>query len=236
MSLRVQVRFLILSLIILFAIGACSSALRTEFLMEITQEVTREVFVVVTATSNLQMGDPMTSSPTDETTTAVPTQALATPTPTLDLRPTNTVNQIIVAEQLFQFGRMFYLQPNGAIWVLLYEDETRSNGVWSQYVDTWNETMMEFDPENTPPSGLYQPKHGFGKLWRETEAVRASLGWAIEPEVGRLANYEYSVNGLTVDGEWFTTSAVHMLDSQYGEIFVFNEPAMTWGLQATPGQ
>jgi hypothetical protein len=46
--------------------------------------------------------------------------------------------------------------------------------------------MPETDPAFDPPagSGFYQPKRGFGRVWREQPGVRERLGWATDPEFG----------------------------------------------------
>ncbi len=90
------------------------------------------------------------------------------------------------AEQPFENGRMVWLEEiRGETFVtqrqilVLYDD-----GKYEQYQDTWMEGQPESDPSITPPSGLYQPVRGFGKVWRETTSVRDKLGWATVPEQG----------------------------------------------------
>jgi hypothetical protein len=90
------------------------------------------------------------------------------------------------AEQPFENGRMVWLEEvRGETFVtqrqilVFYND-----GKYEQYQDTWMEGQAESDPLIMPPSGLYQPVRGFGKLWRETAGVRDKLGWATVPELG----------------------------------------------------
>jgi hypothetical protein len=90
------------------------------------------------------------------------------------------------AEQPFENGRMVWLEEvRGETFVtqrqilVFYND-----GKYEQYQDTWMEGQAESDPLIVPPSGLYQPVRGFGKLWRETAGVRDKLGWATVPELG----------------------------------------------------
>jgi hypothetical protein len=90
------------------------------------------------------------------------------------------------AEQPFQNGRMIWLEEvSGDSFVLqrqilvLYND-----GQYAQYEDTWTEGQPESDPSIVPPSGLYQPIRGFGKVWRENTSVRNKLGWATTSEQG----------------------------------------------------
>jgi hypothetical protein len=43
----------------------------------------------------------------------------------------------------------------------------------------FEEGMPETSPEyDNPPEGLYQPRRGFGMLWRSNAAVRDRVGWA----------------------------------------------------------
>jgi hypothetical protein len=90
------------------------------------------------------------------------------------------------AEQPFENGRMVWLEEvRGETFVtqrqilVFYND-----GKYEQYQDTWMEGQPESDPSIVPPSGLYQPIRGFGKVWRESTGVRDRLGWATVPEQG----------------------------------------------------
>ena len=56
--------------------------------------------------------------------------------------------------------------------------------------------MMESDPTITPPSGYYQPRRGFGKIWREQAGARDKLGWATANERGLGAAWQPFQNGL----------------------------------------
>lgn len=99
------------------------------------------------------------------------------------------------ADGAFQHGRMVWLQEiragstaiNNQI-LVLYED-----GSWVQFDDTWSEGQPESDPGIVPPAGLYQPIRGFGKLWRDNAAVRDKLGWALAPEQGYTATWQWQM-------------------------------------------
>jgi hypothetical protein len=59
-----------------------------------------------------------------------------------------------------------------------------SNGTYQRYDDTWFDGK---DPETTgetAPAGLNTPVRGFGKVWHNNPAVKTSLGWATNTEVG----------------------------------------------------
>jgi len=60
----------------------------------------------------------------------------------------------------------------------------RSDQTWQLYDDTWREGDQEWDPNILVPTGLYQPKRGFGKVWRDQSGVRSALGWATTEERG----------------------------------------------------
>jgi hypothetical protein len=49
--------------------------------------------------------------------------------------------------------------------------------------DTWNESLPETANLTPPAPNLYEPKRGFGKVWRESTSLRLQerLGWATEP-------------------------------------------------------
>lgn len=221
-------RLLILLLVILVAVAACDSSRQTQYLLEVTREVT--VIVVVTATPE---GDAVASA-VDETPDAEPTVAPTevvetTPEPTPDPFPAPVIDQIIVAEQAFENGRMFYLQPNQEIWVMINTDDDTA-GVWTRHRDTWSEDLPETDPSIVPPEeDLYQPIRGFGKLWRENPAVREALGWALEDEMGHVTDYAYYAGGeVTADGEYVPGPGYHTIRSRFGQTYIFDETNGTW--------
>jgi hypothetical protein len=159
------------------------------------------------------------------TATPGPTNTPA-PTATPDLRPTATTGQIAVAEEVFERGRMFYIQPLDQIWVMVVSGE--GEGDWSIYPDTFEEGDAEVDPSLVPPEGMYQPERGFGKLWRENPDVREALGWGVTPEFGYNSDYRYQPGGQVVDGVYTPGPGYHVLFSLDGEAFQFNEADNTW--------
>ncbi|MEP7292244.1 MAG: hypothetical protein ABI835_10690 [Chloroflexota bacterium] len=169
-----------------------------------------------------------TSAPTAAATdaTAVTTQE-ATPLP--PNFPTPVVAEVQVAEQLFEHGRMFWVEPIKQIWVLKITGE--GHGTWSVYEDTFVDGEQETDPNLIPPDGRYQPERGFGKLWRESGNLREELGWGITPEFGYVSRYEYHAGG-TVDanGQYVAGPGYHIVFSLGGELFRFNETDGTWQL------
>jgi hypothetical protein len=179
-----------------------------------------------TQTAEADATEDPTLSPTAEPTSA----ALVDTGPTLTPSPTPIVNQIQVAEQVFERGRMFWIQPTGQIWVMVVTDE--GQGDWAVFADTYEDGDPETDPALTPPSGLEQPRRGFGKLWRENPEINEALGWAVTPEFGFVSRYEYHCLEETAaqDGTLTCQRGYHVLTSLYEETFRFNEGVNTWQL------
>lgn len=223
---------------VLLVLAACQPGLQpTQFAIVVTREVT----VVVTSQQTGPV--PIATETAAETTsdaqavaqaTTMPTQTTPLPnttptiTPTLDPFPTPERGQIFVADQQFQNGRMFWLQPINQIWVLITTETGEQE--WQIYEDTFEEGMPESDPTLEPPAtGLIQPIRGFGLLWRENEALRENLGWAIEEEVGYLAAYEYNYGGtLDANGEYVPGPGYHLLETLNQTALRFNEGIWTW--------
>jgi hypothetical protein len=168
-----------------------------------------------------------TTPPTRAETATV--SATAAPTATPNIFPTPTTGEIQVAEQLFQNGRMFWVQPTSQIWVLVVRGEGR--GLWTIYPDTFDDaTDPEVDPSLIAPEGLIQPTRGFGKLWRTNQDVREALGWATTPEFGYVSRYEYHPGGTIQNNAYVPAPGYHILYSLYTEQFRFNEVDSTWQL------
>jgi hypothetical protein len=79
--------------------------------------------------------------------------------------------------QEFQNGYMIWIRPQVAIYVL-YHDGTQPR--WQVFRDHFVEGMPEFDAAyiDSPFPGTWQPRRGFGLLWRSNQAVRDRIGWA----------------------------------------------------------
>ncbi len=205
-------------------------------LLAACQGQTEKVVLVVTATP---MPEETTSADTATDTSApqIPTEtatltaipATATPSipPTLDVRPTATSGQIQVAEEVFEHGRMFWIQPRKQIWVMY--DSGQGSGEWKVYDDTYEDTEAQSDPTIVVPDGKLQPTRGFGKLWRNNPEIKDKLGFGITPEFGYVSNYEYYPGGqIDAQGQWQSGPGYHILFSLYNEKFQFNEVDGTW--------
>jgi hypothetical protein len=208
-------------------IAACQGPPPTQYVIVLTAEP-----IIVTATPEETTPETQATATTETVaaqTTTQPAGGQQRPTRTPDAFPTPTVSQIQVAEQSFQNGVMFWLEPIGQIWVIVHgEDDT--SGVWSVYDDEFEEGDVEFDPAIVAPEGLLQPERGFGLLWRSHDEIRDALGWALQPEVGFVSSYEYQPVGEVVNGAFVADPGYHILSSAYGNIYRFNEINGTWQL------
>ncbi|NLG28430.1 MAG: hypothetical protein GX557_10995, partial [Chloroflexi bacterium] len=104
--------------------------------------------------------------------------------------PAEVEKGILAAEESFQNGYMFWRSDKLLIYVL------KDNGTWQSYPDTWTSAEPEWDAGIVAPAGFYQPKRGFGKVWREQPGVRTSLGWATTEERGFGASVQGYAGGL----------------------------------------
>jgi len=81
--------------------------------------------------------------------------------------------------QRFENGYMVWVGMQNAIYVM-YNDAASPR--WEVYRDQFVEGMPEDSPDyaNPPRAGVWQPRRGFGMLWRDNAAVRQRIGWAID--------------------------------------------------------
>ncbi len=208
------------------------------------------IYIVITPTPNTTEAVEIASAPTTtgETITAPTATVVPQETATATELPSNTplpptqgptelppgfptpVKQSIqVAEELFEHGRMFWLQPTDQIWVL--KITSVGHGTWEIYKNTFKDGEPENDPSLVPPDGRYQPQRGFGKLWRESGNLRQELGWGVTPEFGYVSPYEYHAGGtIDANGNYVPGPGFHVLYSLSGEQFRFNEADSTWQL------
>lgn len=84
------------------------------------------------------------------------------------------------AFQSFEYGFMIWVGSQDAIYVM-FNDVL--NPRWQVFRDNYEESMPSEDPlyNNPPNPSTYQPRRGFGLLWRNNEAIRTRLGWATTP-------------------------------------------------------
>lgn len=95
--------------------------------------------------------------------------------------PLTSVTESLHVEQIFEGGRMIWMQSGGNIFVIFNDG---SQPRWQQYIDQYNSSQPENDPSFVPPSPeLQQPVRGFGLIWRNQTDLRDRLGWATTPEI-----------------------------------------------------
>jgi hypothetical protein len=111
------------------------------------------------------------------------------------------------AYQLFENGTLVWRGDLGKIYAIL------NDGTWSSYADTFREGDMERDPNIYTPGELLQPERGFGKVWRENDALREQIGWALAKEKadsaivqsferGEMVRVAGRVYSLLATGQW----------------------------------
>jgi hypothetical protein len=181
---------------------------------------------VPTATTVAPTAVPTAISPTATSPTA-PTAVPPTPTPTATTPPTPTLPTCAIspilgfgriwstypevrsrlgcpveveqsswsAEQTFVNGFMFWRGDRSLVYALY------SDGKWQSFVDTWAAPQDEWDVSIVPPAGFFQPKRGFGQVWREQfvqpgVTVRDKLSWASTEERGLNASWQGYTGGL----------------------------------------
>ncbi len=148
---------------------------------------------------------------------------LVTPTGLPALFPTTVVADVPVAEQVFEGGRMFWIRHNRQVWIMVAREDDPNRGDWFCYFDIFVEGEEELDPNLIPPDGFYQPRRGFGKLWRTKPELKEALGWAKTPEFELTSTYRYIAGGEVVDGEYFPGPGEHRLTTLYNDVISFYE-------------
>jgi hypothetical protein len=96
--------------------------------------------------------------------------------------------------QPFQSGLMVWLASQGAVYALY---DTPNAPRWQVFRDGFQEGMPETDPAfNSSPPNTWQPRRGFGLVWRTGLDVRTRLGWAVmEFEVAYTAQIQTAADG-----------------------------------------
>ena len=90
----------------------------------------------------------------------------------------STVSQAVF--QRFENGLMIWIEQHDLIFVMY--GNMSSLPAWETFPDEFEEGMPESDDAFEPPphDQVYQPRRGFGMLWRKNETVRERIGWAID--------------------------------------------------------
>jgi hypothetical protein len=156
--------------------------------------------------------------------TPVPTETLIpTATPRPAIFPTDVVADVQLAEQVFEHGRTFWIRHTRQIWVMQASPDDPDGGDWFCYDDTFEDGEQEVDPSLIPPLGMYQPRRGFGKLWRSHPEIREGLGWALTPEFELTSSYLYIAGGTVEGDQYLPGPGEHRLTTLYKQSISFYE-------------
>ncbi len=89
--------------------------------------------------------------------------------------------QTPITEQIFERGRMVYVEATNTIYALFNDGNTPS---WLSFENRYNpEIHPESEPDFVPPLGRYQPLRQLGFLWRANDVIRNRLGLGIQEAV-----------------------------------------------------
>jgi hypothetical protein len=232
-----------ISIPLLILLAACNPVPPTTVMVLVTNTPDPNV-IQVTVTPNPQststvapttVSNPATSTPVQVTLlpTSLPssdpivTVVSPGPTQTLNPCPTETHAQLYIAQQTFEHGFVFWISTQKVIWVLFADNDDLMTGEWRSYEDTFQEGEAEADLTLTQPANLYQPRRGFGKLWRNTPEVKSRLGWGTTPEFNVQTSYAYIPNPANSAGPNGTCNRLpgtHVLVSLQRETFEITEP------------
>lgn len=117
--------------------------------------------------------------------------------------------------QKFENGHMVWVRRTDAIYVM-YRDS--SDPRWEVYRDFFSDGMIE-TVDTDRPEDLWEPRRGFGLLWRTSSRVRSRIGWAVQQD-----ETPYSVNlQIANDGGIF-------FNDPDGNIFGLTADRTSWAL------
>jgi hypothetical protein len=126
--------------------------------------------------------------------------------------PTSLRRHTWVAEERFQYGRMFWQQDTDMIHVLY-----GGSGTFQLTPNMY----FEGDPEDacptagSAPAGLFKPRRGFNRQWCNIATAKYLLGWAVEEEIGYNTVWQKFDHG-------------HVLLNHLNQMFVFYDDGTWW--------
>ena len=133
-----------------------------------------------------------------------PAQSCATPWFFTLVRPSScAMNPPLVSAGAFlqfQNGAMLWVAKQDAIYVLY---DSANPPRWQVFNDTFVDGMADTDPAfNNAPPFTFQPRRGFGLLWRSQSGMRDRLGWAVtEAEVPFTPQLQLGSDGMIFIGD-----------------------------------
>jgi hypothetical protein len=138
--------------------------------------------------------------------------------PPLETCPSGPASFSLASMQLFERGRMIWIELTDQIVVLL-ADGLKDQPAWLIVIDPYVEGSPEGDPAIQPPAGFLQPLRGFGALWRGDATLRERIGWAI----GEERAYQ-----TTFQRDTFTEEFTFALTDPDGAILVLEGGGVGW--------
>jgi len=111
--------------------------------------------------------------------------------------PTASSDVVWAAWETFEKGYMLWRSDTNDVYILCSQQESNlSSGSWRLIEKDWDGS----NPNGvglTPPPGLYEPKRGFGWVWRTfLGGSKSQIGWAQEEEKGFCARVQSFENGF----------------------------------------
>ncbi|NPV67729.1 MAG: hypothetical protein HPY64_11335 [Anaerolineae bacterium] len=126
-------------------------------------------------------------------------------------------------EQMFEGGRMIYVEAEDQVYVLFSDGRTPA---WTAFQNRYvgGQTPDE-DTNFVPPPGRYQPVRILGVIWRGSDPVRNRLALGLQPEV----TYEGALQTAT-EGQAKTI----YLRSADGSVLRLEAQGRGWGVIGAP--
>jgi hypothetical protein len=122
----------------------------------------------------------------------------------------------IVAEQVFEHGRMLWVEEWASISVL-YDGADRH---YDAFDDLFSPDQVQPAPLTMPDSTFIEPRQGFGKIWRQLGGPTSALGWGASEEQSYPATIQYFQRGV----------AIQRPDSTVYALLTLNHTRGTWVL------
>ena len=92
-----------------------------------------------------------------------------------------------IAEEAFQGGHLFWRSDTDEVYIVYdrqFDGTEPANGAWRLHTAKWDGSNPD-GVHMSPPAGLFEPKRGFGWVWRNfLGGPGGPLGWALDKEYG----------------------------------------------------
>jgi len=139
-------------------------------------------------------------------------------------------NTVTAVYQDFERGFMIYLPDRKVIWTCVRSAGPSTHyGQFVAYPDTFQDGEPETDATLIPPTGMQQPKRGFGKVWRENPVVRELLGWGLDFERAYPTTVtDYSIGIFDSNGVYTPQSFIHTVGAPDGSLLHIDEATHLW--------